>query len=154
MKGAVEALIEPYVGTTGGLINALHAIQHRDGYVDAAAVPAIAEVFNLTKAEVKGVISFYEDFRTKPMGNVEVRICQAEACQAVGARVLTTSATEKLSIELGETTPCERITLSGVACLGLCGVAPAVEVDGVPYGRMETVEFMEMLGRLLEAPAS
>lgn len=154
MQGAVEALVEPYVGTTGGLIKALHAVQERDGYIDAAAIPAIAETFNVTKAEVKGVVSFYEDFRRKPPGKHIVRLCSAEACQAVGARTLAETAEKTLGIKTGETTPCETVTLEHVACLGLCSVAPAVQIDGQLKAKVTGEDVAALLTSLLEGRAS
>jgi formate dehydrogenase subunit gamma len=154
MKSAVEALLKPYVGSTGGLLKALHAVQHRDGYIDAALLPAIADLFNVTKAEVKGVVSFYEDFRRAPAGKHVVRVCQAEACQAVGARALTKAAEMAVGIELGNTNKNETITLEGVACLGLCSVGPAVEIDGDLRGRVDPEGFTNALGQLAEVVQS
>ena len=65
---------------------ALHAIQHRAGYIDRALIPTIADAFNQTVSEIHGVITFYKDFRTdKPAGPI-VQVCRAEACQARGGR--------------------------------------------------------------------
>lgn len=149
MQSAVEALVEPYVGTTGGLIKALHAVQERDGYIDAAAIPAIAKTFNVTKAEVKGVVSFYEDFRRTPPGRHIVRLCTAEACQAAGARGLVEAAEKTLDVKTGETTPCETVTLEHVACLGLCSVAPAAQIDGQLKAKVTGDDVASLLSSLL-----
>jgi len=129
-------LITAHVGEVGGLMRALNALQEHDGYIDAANVPKLAKAFNITKAEVKGVISFYDDFTRAPKGKHVIRICQAEACQAVGSRVLTAVALEKLGIGLGETTPDGRVTVEAVYCLGLCASGPAAMVDGELKGRV------------------
>lgn len=131
-----DDLITAFVGDTGGLMKALNALQARDGYVDAANVPLLAKAFNITKAEVKGVISFYDDFTKAPKGDHVIRICQAEACQAVGARGLTAHAVDKLGIGLGDTTPDGKITVEAVYCLGLCASGPAAMVDGKLKGRV------------------
>ncbi|NVJ97482.1 MAG: NAD(P)H-dependent oxidoreductase subunit E [Alphaproteobacteria bacterium] len=117
-------------------MRALNALQARDGYVDAANVPLLAKAFNVTKAEVKGVISFYDDFTKAPKGEHVIRICQAEACQAVGARGLTAHALEKLGIGLGDTTADGKITVEAVYCLGLCASGPAAMVGGQLKGRV------------------
>jgi len=134
--GPLNEAVTAYVGQTGGLLRALNDLQEHDGYIDAAYVPRLAKAFNITKAEVKGVISFYEDFTKAPKGEHVIRICQAEACQAVGSRGLTKHAIEKLGITLGGTTPDGRFTVEAVYCLGLCASGPAVMTDGKLRGRM------------------
>lgn len=132
-----DELFTKFVGTTGGLLRALNALQERDGCIDAAHVPTLAQAFNLTKADVKGVVSFYDDFTKAPKGDHVVRICQAEACQAVGSRALTASILKKLDIELGSTTPDGRVTVEAVYCLGLCASGPAAMIDGAPCARLD-----------------
>src|SRR5437899_12704554 len=87
----------------GPLLPILHAVQADLGYVDAADVPVIADVLNLAVAEVHGVVTFYRDFRRSPGGQTTVRICQAEACQAVGAEALGEHAKRRTGREFGET---------------------------------------------------
>src|SRR5215475_14803724 len=71
-------------GLDGALLPILHALQDHFGYVDDAAVPDLADLLNLSRAEVHGVITFYHDFRRKPPAAHSVQICRAEACQSVG----------------------------------------------------------------------
>jgi len=141
MQSTVSALIKPFVGETGGLMRALHAVQHSQGYVDAAVIPIIADIFNLTKAEVKGVISFYEDFRKAPAGKHVVKICQAEACQAVGARVLTEKTLAVLGLSMGGTSVTGGVTIEPVYCLGLCASGPVAMVNGELRGRLDADAF-------------
>ncbi len=81
-RGIIRALKH----VEGALLPILHALQDEFGYVDAAAVPVIADELNLSRAEVHGVISFYHDFRKHAPGRHIVKICRAEACQSVGGR--------------------------------------------------------------------
>jgi len=154
MKNAAFALIEPYVCDTGGLMKALHALQNAHGYIDAALVPLVAETFNITKAEVKGVISFYEDFRGSPAGKHVVKICQAEACQAVGARNLMTKARAQMGLPESDltcdTSATENITVLPIFCLGLCATGPAAMVDGILRGRLTAEEFSREIKALEE----
>ncbi len=143
--GAMDTLIAKHVDEQGGLMKALGALQQAYGYVDAAALPKLASAFNLTKAEVKGVISFYDDFTRAPKGEHVIRICQAEACQAVGARGLTKHACEKLGVPLGETSADGRFTVEAVYCLGLCASGPAIMMDGAPKGRVDTAAFDQLV---------
>ena len=127
--------------TPGGLLPALQDIQETLGCIPASAMPAIAEAMNVSSAEVHGVISFYHDFRSEPAGRHIVRICQAESCQAMGARELTTHATQRLGVELGETTSDGAITLEPVYCLGNCACSPAISIDETSYARVDTQTF-------------
>ena len=78
-RGIIRALKH----VEGALLPVLHALQDKFGYVDAAAVPVIADALNLSRAEVHGVISFYHDFRKHAPGRHVVKICRAEACQSM-----------------------------------------------------------------------
>ena len=95
----------------------------------------VAEVFNLSVAEVRGIVSFYSDLRTSPAGRKQIRICQAEACQAVGARSLTAAVADRLGIGLGETAADGSVSLEAVYCLGLCATGPNATVDDRPVVR-------------------
>ena len=88
ITAALTAIVRPFVGRTGGLISALRAIQAARGFLPPETEEAAAAAFNLTRAEVKGVISFYSDFARAPKGGTVIRLCAAEACQAQGARAL------------------------------------------------------------------
>lgn len=139
---SLSALMQPFVGRTGGLIKALHAVQEEIGHLPAETEATAAEVFNLSRAEIKGVISFYADFHREPKGDVVIRVCAAEACQAAGGRSLCSALEEKLSLKLGETSAEKDLTLEPVYCLGLCSVAPAAMVGDrlVARASAESVE--------------
>ena len=87
---ATLTIIEPFVGQMGGPISALRAIMAECGWIDDRAIDAVAERFNLSRAEVKGIVSFYSDFRIEPPPARVIQVCQAEACHARGAQRLTT----------------------------------------------------------------
>ena len=74
-------------------------------------MPLIAEALNLSRAEIHGIVTFYHDFRQEPAGRHVLKLCRAEACQAVGGDALAARAEEKLGVEMGETTPDGRVTL-------------------------------------------
>ena len=100
------------------------------GYIDDEAQKIVADVFNISQAEVRGIVSFYEDLRTKPPAENTIRICQAEACQANGSRELTKSMESHLGIRLGQISADKKIALEPVYCLGHCALGPAAEVNG------------------------
>jgi len=129
--GELDRIVRPYVGRAGGLISALRAVQAEIGYLPSETEAAAATAFNLTRAEVKGVISFYADFVRKPKGETVIRLCAAEACQAQGSRMLEKEVCRRLAIEPGKTSASGDLTLEHVFCLGLCSAGPAAMIDGV-----------------------
>ncbi len=125
------------------LVQILHSFQDRFGWIPEAAVRQLAEELNLSRADVHGVVSFYHDFRTTPPGRHVVRICQAEACQAMGSRALSAHAESALGMKMNETT--EELTLEPVYCLGNCACSPSVMVNGNTYGRVDAGRFDDIV---------
>ena len=112
----------------GGTLRALREIVAANGHVSRAQEHMVAEVFNLSCAEVRGIVSFYHDLRTTPGPGAQVRVCQAEACQAVGGRQFTKRVEARLGLRLGEAN--DAVALEAVYCLGLCAQGPAMMVNG------------------------
>jgi formate dehydrogenase subunit gamma len=134
-EGAARSLLQPYRNADGALLPALHTLVATFGYVDDRAIPLVAEVLNLSRAEVAGVVSFYTDFRRSPPGRHVVKVCRAEACQAVGAEAFVARLEERLAMAMDTTSPDGAVTLETVYCLGNCALGPAVLIDGRLYGR-------------------
>ena len=125
----------------GGTIAALSDIVRSFGHIERRHMEIVADVFNLTVAEIRGIVSFYSDLRTAPAGKRHIRICQAEACQSVGGRELTAATASRLGIGLGETAADGSVSLEAVYCLGLCTSGPSATVDGraVPFATAEAL---------------
>lgn len=116
---------------------ALHALQAGFGCVPKPAIALLADVFNISRAEVHGVVTFYHDFREAPAGRHVLKLCRAEACQSVGAVALAEAAKKELGLDWGETSADGRWTLEPVFCLGLCACGPAALLDGEPKARLD-----------------
>jgi formate dehydrogenase subunit gamma len=125
---ALAEIIASFVGRAGGLIAALRAVQARVGCLPVETEAAAASAFNLTRAEVKGVISFYADFHREPKGRCVIRLCAAEACQAQGGRELERDVVKKFALQPGATSASRDLTLEHVYCLGLCSAGPAAMI--------------------------
>lgn len=155
--GGTDATVEQVVRTAaaghrddrGPLLPVLHAVQAELGCVPQEAVAVLADELNLSRADVHGVVTFYHDFRREPAGRTTVRICRAEACQAVGADSLMDWARES-GLEPGGTTADGSVTVEQVFCLGNCALGPSVEVNGRLYGRVGTAR----LGSILKGTVS
>jgi formate dehydrogenase subunit gamma len=130
------------------LLEMLHEIQHRLGFVPDAVIPPLAQALNRSRAEVFGVISFYHDFRRQPAGRHVVKVCRAEACQARGARATEARLEQSLKIRTGETAPDGSVTLEAVYCLGLCAIGPNLMVDGRLHARAEGKRLETLLAEI------
>lgn len=146
----VAAVLEAEGHRPGALLPVLHGIQDRIGHIPPAAVPVVAKALNLSRAEVLGVVSFYHDFRDAPPGRHVVKLCQAEACQAMGGAALRVHACDGLDLGLGATTADGAVTLEAVYCLGNCACAPAVMIDGRLHGRVTPQRFDALVAGLRE----
>jgi len=131
----IAAILAQHAHRPGAMLPILHALQDAFGHVPQAAVPQIAEALNVTKAEVHGVISFYHDFRAAPPGRQVLRLCRAEACQAMGGTALAAEVLRALGVDWHGTTADGAVTVEPVYCLGLCACAPAAMLGETVLGR-------------------
>jgi formate dehydrogenase subunit gamma len=141
----IPEIVASQLHLEGPLLPILHALQAAFGCVPQAALPVISELLNITRAEVHGVMSFYHDFREVPAGRHVVKICRAEACQAVGADALAARTLEKLGTEWHGTTANGAVTIEPVYCLGLCACGPAAMVDNKVVGRVDDAKMAKLL---------
>ena len=151
-RAVVQRIASDLKGRPGPLLEVLHAIQSALGYVPAAAVPVVAEELNLSRAEVHGVVSFYHYFRSSRPGAHTVSLCQAEACQSMGAEALAAHARRRLGIDFHETSANGRFSLEPIYCLGNCACSPAIMIDGRLYGRVTPQRFDELVAERAPSP--
>jgi formate dehydrogenase subunit gamma len=142
----VKAICATHAGLEGPLLPILHEVQRAFGCVPKDAIPVIAHELNLTRAEVYGVVTFYHDFREEPAGRRVIKICRAEACQAMGGAALGETLLKQFGIDWKGTSADGAVTVEPVYCLGLCSVAPAALVDGEPHGRVEASHLIALAG--------
>lgn len=142
-KKTTGEIVAQYGARPELLVQILQTIVTRYGWVPEATIRQLALELNLSRADVHGVVHYYHDFRTEEPGRHIVKICQAEACQAMGSRELTDYARKTLTMDLHETQ--NDITLEPVYCLGNCACSPAVMIDGKTYGRVDEARFNALL---------
>lgn len=142
---ALQPIIDAHLPLEGPLLPLLHAVQAHYGHIPEDAHAPIAEALNITRAELHGVISFYHDFRDRPAGRHVLRICRAEACQAVGANALAEATLAKLGLNWHGTTPNGAVTVEPVYCLGLCACGPAAMLDDRVIGRVDAARMDAVL---------
>ena len=141
------AVIEAHRHLDGAMLPILHALQAEFGCVPPEVEPMIADALYLSRAEVFGVISFYHDFRREPAGRHVLRLCRAEACQAVGAVSLANDLLGRLGLQWGGKTADGRLTVEPTFCLGLCACGPAAMYDGEPLARVDRVMLDDLVAQ-------
>jgi len=129
----VDAICAAYGNKPDALIEILHDIQAAAGFISPGAMKEIATALNISRADVYGTLSFYDDFRTEPAAVPQVRLCRAEACQAVGADALAAAC------------DANGITHGHVYCLGNCALGPAAMVEGRLIGRADAEKIASAL---------
>lgn len=124
----------------------LRRIQEERGYVADEDIAALVEYLGVPRSQVESVLSYYTQFRRKPIGRWHLQACRNVACSMRGSEGVLAHLSRKLGIEPGQTTPDGRFTLSVVECLGSCGTAPVVMVNDAYHENMGP----EALDRLIE----
>lgn len=117
------------------VLEIFHTIQRERGFLSDAALRTIAYVVNLSRAEIHGIVSFYHDFKREPGADFTIKICRAEACQAVGCHDLIAQAETEFGTKLDAAN--KTVKLESVFCLGNCALGPAVLIDDNLYGRVD-----------------
>ena len=148
-KATTSKIVNEFGARPELLVQILQAIVMRHGWVPKDTIRQLAVELNLSRADVYGVVHYYHDFRTEPPGRHVVKICQAEACQAMGSRELTSYARRMLGADMHETS--RGVTLEPVYCLGNCACAPAVMIDNKTHGRVDSGRFNALVADLSEA---
>lgn len=100
---------------------------------------------NIPQSSIYGVITFYNQFRLRPIGKYVIRLCDGTACHVSGSRMLLDTVQDELGIEVGDTTEDGLFTLYTVACLGCCSLAPVIMVNDETYGRLTPSALRKLL---------
>jgi NADH-quinone oxidoreductase subunit E/NADP-reducing hydrogenase subunit HndA len=129
----------------GELINVLHKAQSIFGYLPAEVQEIVAHELNVPVAKVYGVVTFYSFFTMIPKGKHPISICTGTACYVRGAEKVLDEFKRRLNVQVGETTPDGKFSLSCLRCVGACGLAPVVMVGEKVYGRVSPDGVAEIL---------
>ena len=146
-------LISLYPHKRSALIPALHLLQEQDGYLSPDGIEHVAELVDLTPAEVRGTASFYEMLHLKPVGRYLVAVCTNIACMLAGAYELLEHMEQRLGVSLGGTTTDGTFTLEDTECLALCGNAPCLVVNWRYFGDMTPERWDTLVHRPGRGPA-
>jgi formate dehydrogenase subunit gamma len=143
-EAAARGIIGAHLHLEGPMLPVLHALQAEFGHISEESMRLVAQHLNVSRAEVYGVATFYHDFHLEPGGNTRLKICRAEACQAMGGEELAAGLLQRLGLDWGGTTADGRLTVEPVYCLGLCACAPAAMRGDEVYGRLDAETLAEV----------
>ncbi len=129
----------------GSLIALLQSAQDSYGYVPVKVIHYISELVGIPSSEIYGVLTFYAQFRLKPMGKNLIRICEGTACHVNGAKTVLSVLQDELGISVDETTEDGIFTLQSVACLGCCSLAPVMMINQVTHGNLTTEKIKKVI---------
>ncbi|MDR1879122.1 MAG: NADH-quinone oxidoreductase subunit NuoE [Bacteroidales bacterium] len=132
----IKEICKHFNNEGGELINVLHQTQHYIGYLPAEAQELIAKELHISVAQVYGVVSFYSFFTMIPKGEHPISVCMGTACYVRGAEKVLDEFKRLLNINVGETTPDGKFSLTALRCIGACGLAPVITVGEQVYGRL------------------
>ncbi len=143
----VEEIVASFPEKKGALIPALQAIQKEFGYLPRPALEVLSSSLRVPLSTIFGVATFYAQFHLQPRGKHIIRVCMGTACHVRGGKRLLETLENELGVEAGGTTEDLNFTLDEVACIGACGLAPAVMVDDETYGRLTPDKLTEVLNQ-------
>ncbi|HBF34596.1 TPA: NADH-quinone oxidoreductase subunit NuoE [Candidatus Sumerlaeota bacterium] len=127
----LDSIFSKYPGAgRDALIPILQAVQEKLGYLSKEAVIGVAQRLNLPASKVYGVATFYNQFRFQPLGRFNIQVCRGTACHVKGSAAVLEAMKQALGVEAGQTTKDGMFSIEVVACIGACGLAPVISVNG------------------------
>ena len=146
----IQEVCTEFNNQEGELINVLHKVQKKLGYLPAEVQEVIAKELNTSLAKVYGVVTFYSFFSMIPKGEFPISICMGTACYVRGAEQVLSEFKRQLKVEVGESTNDGKFSLNCLRCVGACGLAPVVMVGEKVYGRVAPSQVKEIIKEFQE----
>jgi NADH-quinone oxidoreductase subunit E/NADP-reducing hydrogenase subunit HndA len=141
----IKDICERYKDEKTPLMMILHDIQHEYGYIPLEVQEIVSQETGITVAEIYGVVTFYSFFSLKPKGKYVIGCCLGTACYVKGAQQVIDKFQEILHIAPGETSEDGLFTLDALRCIGACGIAPAVSINGTVYPKMKVSQVPKII---------
>ena len=138
MTPELKAFIQEWKAKPGNLIMVLHQVQQAYGYIPRNIAIEVSEMLGVPLAKIYGVVTFYNFFKLQKAGKYIIQVCLGTACYLRGGDDLMKELERQLGIGVGGTTPDGMFSIEAVRCLGCCGLAPVIVVNGEVHGKLET----------------
>ncbi len=141
----INEICDRYIDEKTPLMMILSDIQKEYGYIPLDVQEIVSEKTGVPVAEIYGVVTFYSFFSLKPKGKFVIGVCLGTACYVKGAQQVVDKFAELLGIQPGETTADGMFTLDALRCIGACGIAPAVTINGKVYPKVSLSEISKII---------
>lgn len=141
----IQSFIDSIDDKRGALIAVLHKAQQLYRFLSNELILYISEKMDIPSSKVFGVISFYSYFTTRERGKYVINVCLGTACFVRGADAIMKEFEKELNLKVGETSKDMKFTLSGLRCIGACGLAPVVMINEKVYGRVEVDQVKKII---------
>lgn len=142
--------IEQHRSERGCLMPILHEAQSIYGYLPSEVQTLIADQLNIPLAEVYGVATFYSRFTLNPKGKHQISVCLGTACYVKGSDKVLSAIERELRISCGECTPDRKFSIDSCRCVGACGLAPVMIIDGEVYGKLTEHDVKDILDKYMQ----
>lgn len=144
-----DAVLEKHKGDRGSIMIVLQETQEIFGYIPEESVKIMAENLKMPESEIYGIITFYSQFTLTPKAKYNIDVCLGTACFVLGAQDVLDKILAKLNVQIGQMTPDGKWIVTSCRCLGCCGLAPAITINGEVYGKLKP----EDVDRILDSYA-
>ena len=135
-------------GGRDSLIPIMQEVQDAKGYISRDAVVAIGDYLKLPSSKIYGVATFYNQFRFQAIGKYHIQVCRGTACHVKGSGALLEVIKQELKINDGETTRDGLFSIEVVACIGACGLAPVIAVNGEFHAKLTQEDARKLLKKI------
>lgn len=127
------------------LIPILQDIQNVKGYLSKESIVEVGSYLNIPTSKIFGVATFYNQFRFQPNGKYHIQVCRGTACHVLGSATVLQEMEKLLKVKAGETTRDGLFSIEVVACIGACGLAPVISVNGEFYAKVNAASLVEIV---------
>lgn len=139
MKTEVETILNKYHDAgNDSLIPILQEIQNAEGFLSEGSVIKVGEFLKIPASKIFGVATFYNQFRFRPLGKYHIQVCRGTACHVLGSKTVLEELEKKLKIKSGQTSSDGKFSIEVVACIGACGLAPVIAINGEFHAKVTT----------------
>ena len=140
-----EDLLQEYKDDRGNIMVVLQKTQGIFGYIPEQTLKMIAESLDMPESEIYGIITFYSQFSLTPKAKYNIDVCLGTACFVLGAQEVMDKILAKLNVKVGQMTPDGKWIVTSCRCLGCCGLAPAITINGEVYGKLKPEDVDKIL---------
>ena len=130
------------------LIPILQEIQEEEGYLSEEAIVAVGEHLKLPTSKIYGVATFYNQFRFQPQGKHHIQVCRGTACHVLGSATVLQELEKTLKLKSGNTSKDGNFSIEVVACIGACGLAPVISINGEFHAKVTAESIKEIVNEL------